>query len=109
MTLALYNRKVNRGPLLPARGLRVTFGDRIAIRQTDLASTTTSPPKLPFWQRCVGALKAGPLTLPELAEATGAKLDSVIKAVKRSEGKTFARLPGTDGKPRIHLVDRRTA
>ena len=109
MTLGVFHRKANSGPLLSARGLRVTFGDRITIHQTNLAEHDDFAGKLPLWQRCVGALKTGPLTLSELAEAVDAKLDSVIKTVKRSEGKTFTKLPGADGKPRIYLVDRRTA
>ena len=109
MTLGLFNRKANTGPLAGARGLRVTFGDGITIQRTDLAEHDDFAGKLPLWQRCVGALQAGPLTLTELAEAVDAKLDSVIKTVRRSEGKTFTKLSGADGKPRVYLVDRQTA
>lgn len=109
MTVALFHRKTNVGPLLPARGLRVTFGDRVTIEPTDLAEHHDFAAKLPTWQRMVAALKAGPLTLPELATAVEAKLDTVIKVVKRSEGRTFSRVDGADGKARIYLVERRTA
>jgi hypothetical protein len=110
MTVGLFCRKANRGPLLSARGLRVSFGDgRIGIRQTDLTEHGDFESKLPLWQRMKGALVKGPLTLTELAEAVDAKLDSVIKTVNRSDGKTFTKLPGSDGKPRVYLVDRRPA
>ena len=110
MTVGCFNRKFNDGARLAARGLRVRFADTaITITSSDLVEHDDFAGRLPLWQRCVGALRAGPLTLPELAEATGAKLDSIIKTVKRSEGKTFTRLPGTDGKPRVYLVERQTA
>jgi hypothetical protein len=109
VTLGLFNRKHNNGPLLAARGLKVTFGDRVTIEPTDLAAHTDFAAKLPTWQRMVGALKSGPLTIPELATALDAKLDTVIKVVKRGEGRTFSRAQGADGKQRIYLVERRTA
>ena len=60
MTVALWNRKANAGPLLSARGLRVSFGDgRIGIRQTDLAEHDDFAAKLPLWQRMKGALTTG--------------------------------------------------
>jgi hypothetical protein len=114
MTVGLFNRKSNAGPLLSARGLRVSFGDgRISIQPADLAASEDFAAKLPLWQRMKGALDHGPLTLEALAEALGAPEDSLKKVVDRSQKRTdpmFTRVPAAgDGKTRIALVARRFA
>jgi hypothetical protein len=109
MTVALHNRKVNRGPLLPARGLRLTFGDRITIRPTDLAQHDDFAATLPLWQRIVGTLRSGPKTYATIAADLDAKVPSVERAVQRSRGRVFTRVEGADGITRIALVERRSA
>lgn len=113
ITVALFHRKSNAGPLLSARGLRFTFTDeRIAIHPTDLAESTDFAAKLPLRQRMKAALAHGPLTLAALAEELDVKSDSLKKVVDRSKKEsnpTFTRLVGADGTTRISLVARRIA
>jgi hypothetical protein len=113
MTVALYNRKANTGPLLSPRGLRVSFGDgRIGISPTDLAQSDDFAASLQLWQRMKGQLSPGPMTLEALADELGAKPDSVKKVVDRSlkrKDPMFTRVVGADGQTRISLVARRFA
>jgi hypothetical protein len=113
MTLALWHRKSNSGPLLSPRGLRLRFGeDQIEIRPTDLTDSEQFAPTLPLWQRMKGQLSPGPMTLEALAEEIGAKPDSVKKVVDRSQHRKdpmFTRVVGADGQTRISLVARRFA
>ena len=113
MTLAVFNRKANTGPLLSPRGLRVSFGDaRIGIESTDLADSEQFAPSLPLYQRMKGALRQGPLTLAVLADELDAKPDTLKKIVDRSKSRPdpmFARVVGADGQTRISLVERRFA
>jgi len=113
MTLALFNRKANTGPLLSPRGLRVSFSDgRIGITSTDLADSEQFAPGLPLWQRMKRALAHGPLPLAALAEELDAKPDSLKKIVDRSKSRPdpmFTRIVGDDGQTRISLVERRSA
>jgi IS30 family transposase len=51
-------------------------------------------------------LKSGPRTVAELAEALGAKPETIERAVRRGKD-SFARFPSADGIPRIALVERR--
>ena len=110
MTLGLFHRKCNAGPLLPARGLRFTFTEgRIDIHQTDLAAAEDFAAQIPLWQRMERALRGGPLTLAALADELDAKPETLKKTVDRSKGRMFTRLPGAGGSVRIALVDRRPA
>jgi hypothetical protein len=110
VTVGLYNRKANLGPLLPAIGYRVTFGDeRTTIAPTDLADVSELAASMPLWQRMVAILRSGSLTMVEIASDLDVKLDSVSKAVRRGDGKVFTRVPGPDGIYRIGLLAREVA
>jgi hypothetical protein len=110
VTVGLYNRKANLGPLLAAVGYRVTFGDeRTTIAPTDLADVTELAAGLPLWQRMVGLLRTGSMTMVEMASDLDVKVDSVSKAVRRGEHKVFTRIPGPDGIYRIGLLTREAA
>ena len=74
--------------------------DRTWIRPADLADVPDMAPKLPLWQRMASVLRRGPIAIPDLAAELEAKLDSVARAVNRSEGRTFARVTASDGKVR---------
>jgi len=109
VTVALFHRKCNTGPLLSARGLRITFGGgRITIQPTDLAESDDFAGKLPLWQRMRGTLKQGPLTLVAMAGELDAKVDTLDRTVRRSP-RLFTRVAGADGVTRIALVERRPA
>jgi hypothetical protein len=86
VTVGLYNRKANLGPLQPAVGYRVTFGDdRTTIATTDLGDVTELAAGLPLWQRMAGLLRAGSMTMVEMASELDVKVDSVSKAVRRGD------------------------
>lgn len=102
VSVALFHRKANTGPLRPAIGYALTFGaDRVEVRLTDPAAHQDFAGAVPLWQRLRSALRAGPLTLDALADETEAKRESVKKAVLRSP-RLFTRL----GDGRIALVER---
>lgn len=112
VTVAMINRKANTGPLRPALGFTVEFGeDQVTIQSTDLAQHEDFSSKLPLWQRMRAALEHGPLTLTALAKELDAKPDSLKKIVDRSLKRPdpmFIRVPGSDG-IRISLVARKYA
>lgn len=108
VTLALWNRKTNKGPLLPVRGLRITFGSRLSIETTDLAEHDDFAARLPLWQRMQYALKHGPMTAEELAQEIGGKVDSIDRIARRSKT-LFVRIPGSSGTSRIALLERKAS
>jgi len=110
VNVVMINRKANTGPLRPALGFTVRFGDdRVTIQRTDPSEDSSFADKLPLWQRIAGTLRTGPLTYARIAEVLDAKVDSVERAVQRSRGRTFTRVEGADGITRIALVERRSA
>lgn len=118
LTVGLFNRKSNVSRLHPAIGFEFEFTDNSTIvTRANLADVEDLAGQLPLWQRIAHLIKAGggvPRTLPELAEALNAKIDTIKKSVSPTRargGKSmFVQMPGSDGVPRIALVDnRRTA
>lgn len=108
MRIALYNRKSNLGPLRPAVGFEVAFGeDSTAFRPVSVGDTRDLAVGLNLKQQIVHALKGGAKTVAELAEELEAKQDSVKRATLRGRGKLFLFLPaGADGAQRIGLLER---
>jgi len=114
LIVACHNRKANLGPLLPSVGFRLEFGtERTYVSTVDLAKVDDLAPGLRLWYRVKVALQDGPpRSIADLAEELGEKVDSLDKAIKRkSVGKDalFTRVPGSDGAPKIALVERRYA
>ena len=109
LSIGLYNRKANIGPIRAAVGFRITFDDtRTTFTRVDPRDVDELATSLPLWQRMAHELRAGPQTLITLAEALEAKVDSVEKAAKR-RGKVFTKVPGNDGVYRLALVERRVS
>lgn len=94
MTIGLYHRKANTGPLRPALGYSITFGpERTTFQRVDLTDTPDLAAQLPIRLRLVTALRAGARSLDDLvADGLGTK-DAIRMAVKRSPG-TFRMLDG---------------
>jgi hypothetical protein len=108
LTLGLFNRKSNVGPLAPAVGYAVTFGpDRTTFVRTDLADTPDLAERLPVWQRMAHLLRAGSLTMVQVAGELDVPLNTIVQTTKRHEGRVFVRVPGADGVYRIGLLDSR--
>ncbi len=108
VTIALYNRKANLGPLRPAIGYEITFSqDETTFRRCDPAQSPDLAERMPWRQRVAAALRGGSLTVAELAEELDAKPDVIKQTVTRGIGKHFVRTPGPDGVFRIGLLERR--
>lgn len=101
LTVGLYNRKANMGPLRPGVGLELSFDrERTYVRRVDPAEVADLAPKLAVWQRVRSALRSGPLTMAELSAEVDATEDAVRKAVGR-KSTMFTRVEGG----RVALVD----
>jgi hypothetical protein len=107
LTMALYNRKTNLGPLQAAVGLELRFtDDRTTFRSIAVADVGELAEGLPLWQRVKAIVKTRPETYAALADELGAPVDSIVKAVKR-KNLVFTLVPGTkDGISRVAIVER---
>jgi hypothetical protein len=108
-SLAVIHRKANLGPLRPPVGIQITFvGGRANLRRIEVADVDEFARSLPVPMRLKQALKAGALTVAELIEETGAKRDTVEKALTRNRGRMFTCLTNTpDGVHRWGLLEGR--
>jgi hypothetical protein len=108
VTVGLFPQKQNDGDRQRPVGLEFSFGaERIHVVPVNLADVEGLAEKLPLSARMTHLLRTGPLTYAQLAEELESKVDSVIKAVKRSNA--FTKMTGADGVTRISLVERRVA
>ena len=118
--VGLYNRKSNLTRLSREVGFEFDFSQPgvTTVRRVDLGDVQELAADLPVWRRVLLLLKEGggrPRTLDEIAEELGEKLNTVRHAVspkrvvKGGRPSIFTTVPGSDGKPRIALVDRRPA
>ena len=110
LSIGLYNRKANIGPLRAAVGFRICFDDtRTTITRVDPRDVEELAVSLPLWQRVASELRGGPQTYAQLAKDLGAKVDSIIKATSRKTT-TFTKVVGDDdGVSRLALVERRVS
>lgn len=121
IAVALYNKKSNLGPLRPAVGFEIDFGqDRTWLHRVDVADIDELATSLPVWQRMKRALASGPMTLAALADEFGARddaartklIETMDREVRRKKiGKTllFTKLTNTpDGVHKIALLSDRS-
>lgn len=95
LTVGLFNRKSNVGPLAAPLGFEIAFGDeQTTIRRTDLADAPDLASQLPLRLRIAHELRGGARTMAEIAAALDVPVDSVKKALSRGEGSQFVRIPG---------------
>ncbi len=108
LSIALFNRKTNLGPLAPAAGYSIEFGaDRTVFSPASVAEMGPDVAgQLPIAARMAAALRAGSLTIVELAQELDARPDTVSRIAKRYDGTRFVRVPGADGVYRIGLAAR---
>lgn len=111
LTLGAYNRKSNIGPPLPAVGFEITFtDDRTRIRRTDLTHVDALAGRLSTYERVVGALRGGPMTIASLAESLDMKPDTIEKFCKRRVASGgIVRLEARDGVPTRYALSERRA
>jgi hypothetical protein len=101
ITIGLFNRKANLGPLQPAVGFSICFADnQTRFSRVNLGDVEGLAAKLSTFERVVYALKRGPLTVAQLADELDAKVDTVEKTVRRwaTKGK-LVRLEAQNGTP----------
>jgi hypothetical protein len=109
VTVGLFNRKANLGPLRPALGFEVAFtNQRTTFRRVDVTTVDELATSLPLWQRMRQAVKHRPRTLAELAGELEANADSLERIARRHK-QLFTRVSGTDGISRIALVEKRAS
>lgn len=95
LNVTVQQRKSNLGPLQAPFGLRLSF-DEDQIRIAWKASTSQPTPlqESTVASRIPDVLRAGPLSISAIATELDEKVDTVAKALKRDEGRAFARLKG---------------
>jgi hypothetical protein len=109
LSIGLFNRKANIGPLRPAIGFRISFSDkRTTFKRVDLRDVQELAPQLPLWQRMSHELREGPQTIVQLADALGAKVDTIERTARRKDS-VFTKVSSDDGVYRLALVERRVS
>jgi hypothetical protein len=107
LSIALFNRKANVGPIQAPTGYRIDFGsERTTI--TLQAPADMGPDiagQLPIGVRMAALLSRGAMSAADIAEELDAKVDSVMKTAKRQDHR-FVRVLGEDNVYRISLAAR---
>jgi hypothetical protein len=104
LTIGLFNRKANLGPLQPAVGFRFQFeADRTLLVTHDVRKCPEFAGHLAMWQRIQAVLANGPMTTAAIASEINAKENSIRQAVIRRPH-LFARVhDAPDGVQRVKL------
>jgi hypothetical protein len=109
--LRLVCRKTNLTASLPDTRLQFDFGaERIAVSRIAISEEASEPVEAnqSIPTRISGLIRAGggqALTVAEIAERLGEKVESVARIIRRNG--CFVKVPGDDGTPRIGLAARR--
>jgi hypothetical protein len=110
IAIGLFNRKANTGPLSRPLGYSIAFSeDRTTFERVDVADVADLAARLTVRQRMVGLLRAGAMSMVDIAAELDTEMNTVVQTVKRGEGKVFVRVPGPDGIYRIGLAERTAA
>ena len=108
VSVGLFNRKSNVGPLAAPMGYRLSFTDgQVAVERTDIADVAELAPELPIRARMIRLLSGGPLLLHEIAEELDVTVEAVRSAAKRHQGRTFTTVTGPDERERWALLESR--
>lgn len=107
MSLGLFPRKANFGPLRGEIGFRLTFSDdSTRVAPVNVADVTDLAAGLTLHQRMAALLRRGSLSVEDLADELGAKPDTVRRTADRYKTK-FTRVTGVNGQTWIGLLERR--
>lgn len=110
LTLGMFNRKANTGPLLAPVGIDFTFEPyRTLVERTEIHDVADLAERIPLKARMLRALRSGPKTYADLAVELEEAVDSISRAARRGEGRVFTKVTGQDGITRIALVEQRFA
>jgi len=105
LTVGLFNRKSNTGPLSGPIGFTLAFDDhQTSIERTDVRDVPDLAGQVPLKYRISREIGGGALSVPELTRLLGESDTSIRKACERDTGKLFARIPGLDGVIRFGLL-----
>jgi hypothetical protein len=114
VTVGLFNKKANTGPIAAPLGFRVEWGASIAITRTDVRDVPDIATHVPLTYRIEAALGAGARTILEVIDdlnlEPGEKTtDTVARTLRRMREKDRVRdLPGPDGVMRWGLSSERS-
>ena len=106
ITVGLYNRKSNTGPLRAAVGFELTFdGDRTFVERTDLTAVPELAARLSLSHRLRQTLRSGAKSRDAIAaEFPDEKPDSLRRTLNRAlERGQLVKFPSMDGTERIGL------
>lgn len=111
ITVGLYNRKANLGPLQSAVGFRFIFlPDETIVRRADLSDVDDLAASMSIPERLHAALKHGARTREQIAaELSDVKDSSLRSAISRAASRgQVVQFPGPNGEALIGLPDRRS-
>ncbi len=104
VSIALFNRKSNLGPMRPPVGFQISFGkDRTDVRRIEVADVPDLAGIMSVRQRMVSALRRGSLSAEAVADAINADVETVKRTARRNRP-LFRVLPGGA----FGLAERRT-
>src|SRR5262245_7614598 len=104
LTIGLFNRKANLGPLDRATGFTFRFEPTQTLVTThDVRDIPELASQLPTWQRMHTALSRGPMTRTAIAAELGVKENSITQVMRRHQ-RLFERTMDNKGVQWIQLV-----
>ncbi len=107
LTVGLFNRKSNTGPLASPIGFTLAFDEtQTSIERTDVRDVPELAGQVPLKYRIATEIGSGALSIPELVKRIGGSDTAIRKACERDTGKLFARIPGLDGVIKFGLLAR---
>lgn len=96
LSVGLFAKKSNVGPLPAPMGFSISFGDGIEITRSEVAEVADFAAHVPLRVRIHHELRGGSRTIAELADSLDVAGDSVRKALERGEHREFTRVLGAD-------------
>jgi hypothetical protein len=94
ISIGLYNRKANLGPVRPAAGFEITFAEaRTTFRRINVADTPDLAGGLSIRQRMAYLLRRGAMSPEDLAVETASNVETVKRTLRRYS-KQFTLIPG---------------
>jgi hypothetical protein len=113
VTVGLFNKKANTGPIAPPLGFKVEWDDGITISRTDVRDVPDIASHVPLTYRIEDALRVGARTIVQVVddlnlEADEKTTETVARTLRRLREKGRVRdLPGPDGVMRWGLTTER--